>query len=170
MGFSSGGGYALHLDASPLGKMFTRAVLISPMLGPRAPTARSLANAWAQPFLPRIIALVILNKLGIHAFDHLPTLAFAIAPGNPGGLTGIYSFALMLAFGTSDYAADLRNAGSPITVLVGANDELFLADRFEPTVHAVRADVPVVVVPELGHIQMTTDPRAVPAIVAAIRG
>jgi alpha-beta hydrolase superfamily lysophospholipase len=170
MGFSSGGGYALHLAGSPLGKMFARAVLISPMLGPRAPTARSLANAWAQPFLPRIIALVILSRLGIHAFDHLPTLAFAIAPGNPGGLTGIYSFLLMQSFGTSDYAADFRNASAPVTVLVGANDELFLADQFAPTIHAVRPEVPVVVVPELGHIRMTIDPRPVPAIVAAVRG
>ena len=170
LGFSSGGGYALHLAGSPLGKSFARAVLISPMLGPRAPTTRGLSNGWAAPFLPRIIALVILHKLGIHAFDHLPTLAFAIAPGNPGGLTGIYSFLLMQAFGTNDYAADLRNAGSPVAVLVGANDELFLADQFAPTIHAVRQDVPVVVVPELGHIQMTIDPRAVPAIIAAVRG
>jgi non-heme chloroperoxidase len=170
MGFSSGGGYALHLDGSPLGKMFARTVLISPFLGPRAPTARGIANAWVTPFLPRIIALVILNKLGIHAFNHLPTLAFAIAPGNPGDLTAVYSFELMQAFGTSDYAADLRNAASPITVLVGAKDELFIAEQFAPTIHAVRPEVPVIVVPELGHIQMTTDPRAVPAIVAAIRG
>jgi len=170
LGFSSGGGYALHLAGSPLGKSFARAVLISPMLGPRAPTTRGLSNGWAAPFLPRIIALVILHRIGIHAFDHLPTLAFAIAPGNPGGLTGIYSFLLMQAFGTNDYAADLRNAGSPVAVLVGANDELFLADQFAPTIHAVRQDVPVVVVPELGHIQMTIDPRAVPAIIAAVRG
>lgn len=170
LGFSSGGGYALHLDGSPLGKMLARTVLISPMLGPRAPTVRTDAGGWAKPFLPRIIGLVIIGKLGIHAFDHLPTLALAIAPGNPGGLTGIYSFLLMQAFGTSDYAADLRNAGSPITVVVGSKDELFFADRFEPAIHAVRPDVPVVIVPDLGHIQMTTDPRAVPAIVAAIRG
>ena len=170
LGFSSGGGYALHLAGSPLGKSFARAVLISPMLGPRAPTTRGLSNGWAAPFLPRIIALVILHRIGIHAFDHLPTLAFAIAPGNPGGLTGIYSFLLMQAFGTNDYAADLRNVAAPISVLVGANDELFLADQFAPTIHAVRADVPVVIVPDLGHIQMTTDPRAVPAIVAAVKG
>ena len=170
MGFSSGGGYALHLAGSPLGKAFARTVLISPFLGPRAPTVRPNVGGWAKPFLPRIIALVILGKFGIHAFDHLPTLAFGIQPGNPGGLTGIYSFVLMQAFGTSDYAADLRNAPAPVTVLVGTKDELFLADQFEPTIHAVRPDVAVVVVPDLGHIQMTTDPRAVPAIVAAIRG
>ena len=34
MGFSSGGGYALHVAALPLGKTFERAVLLSPMLGP----------------------------------------------------------------------------------------------------------------------------------------
>jgi alpha-beta hydrolase superfamily lysophospholipase len=170
MGFSSGGGYALHLAGSPLGKAFARAVLISPFLGPRAPTVRPDAGGWAKPFLPRIIALVIIGKLGIHAFDHLPALAFAIAPGNPGGLTGVYSFLLMQAFGTSDYAADLRNAGSPVAVLVGGSDELFLAEQFAATIHAVRPEVPVVVVPELSHIPMITDPRAVPAIVAAIRG
>ena len=38
MGFSSGGGYALHVAAPPLGKTFERAVLLSPMLGPFAPT------------------------------------------------------------------------------------------------------------------------------------
>lgn len=170
MGFSSGGGFALHLAGSPLGAMFERTVLLSPMLGPRAPTVRITGDAWAKPFLPRIIGLIILGKLGIHAFDYLPALAFGIAPGNPAGLTGVYSFRLMLAFGTSDYAADLRNAASPIMVLVGAKDELFAADLFAPTIHAVRPDVPVVIVPELGHIQMTADPRAVPAIVAAIRG
>jgi pimeloyl-ACP methyl ester carboxylesterase len=170
LGFSSGGGYALHLAGSPLGGTFERTVLLSPMLGPRAPTVRFTGDAWAKPFLPRIIALVILGKIGIHTFDYLPALAFGIAPGNPAKLTGVYSLRLMLAFGTTDYAADLRNAPSPITVLVGAKDELFAADLFAPTIHAVRPEVPVVIVPELGHIQMTTDPRAVPAIVAAIRG
>jgi non-heme chloroperoxidase len=74
LGFSSGGGFALHLVGSPLGRMFERAVLISPMLGPRAPTARGIANAWATPFLPRIIALAILNKLGIHALESVRRL------------------------------------------------------------------------------------------------
>jgi pimeloyl-ACP methyl ester carboxylesterase len=113
---------------------------------------------------------VILGRLGIHHFDYLPALAFGIAPGNPAGLTGVYSFRLMMAFGTRDYAADLRAAPSPIAVLVGEKDDLFDAKLFAPTVHAVRPDVPVTIVPGLGHIEMTTDPRAVPAIVAAIRG
>jgi pimeloyl-ACP methyl ester carboxylesterase len=170
LGFSSGGGFALHAAATPLGAAFERIVLISPMLGPRAPTVRTGGDAWAKPFLPRIFGLLFLDKLGIRAFDHLPALAFAIAPGNPADLTGVYSFRLMRAFGTWDYAGDLRAARAPIAVVVGAKDQLFAADLFAPTIHAVRADVPVTVVPELNHIEMTTDPRAVPAIVAAIRG
>ena len=53
--------------------------------------------------------------------------------------------------------------------MVGEKDELLTAELFAPTVYPVRADVPVTVVPELNHIEMTTDARAVPAIVAAIR-
>ena len=76
----------------------------------------------------------------------------------------------MNAFGTTDYAADLRNASSPMAILVGEQDELFAASKFPPTIAAIRTDIPVTLVPGLNHIEMTTDPRAVPAIVAAIRG
>jgi non-heme chloroperoxidase len=169
LGLSSGGGYALHAAAA-LGPLFDRTILLAPMLGPRAPTVPTAVNAWARPFLPRIIALFVLGRFGIHAFDHLPALAFAIAPGNPAGLTGVYSFRLMQAFGTSDYAADLRTAPRPIAVIVGENDQLFLAKMFAPTVQGVRPDAAVTVLPGLAHIEVSTDPRAIPTIVAAIRG
>lgn len=170
LGFSSGGGFALHVAASPLGREFARVVLISPMLGYDAPTARPVPSPWAKPYLPRIIALSILGKLGIHAFDGLPVIAFAVAPKDKAILTASYSYRLLLAFGTRDYAADLRDARAPIAVLVGSADELFIAERFPETVKAARPDATVTIVPGLGHIAMTTDPRAVPAILAAIRG
>ena len=170
LGFSSGGGFALHIAATPLGKSFARTVLLSPMLGIDAPTITPSGRDWASVYLPRIIAISILDRVGIHAFDHLPVLAFGIDPRHADVLTGRYSMLLMKAFGTADYVADLRAASSPMTVLVGGQDELFKADAFAPTIAAVRTDVPVVVVPGLGHIQMTTDPRAVPAIAAAVRG
>jgi alpha-beta hydrolase superfamily lysophospholipase len=167
-GFSGGGGFALHASALPLGRSFVRVVLISPMLGVRAPTVKS--RAWAKPFIPRILALLVLNRTGIHAFDYLPVIAFAIPPERVEILTGQYSFRLLRAFYTADYAADLKAAPSPVSVLVGERDELFAAQLFAPTVQAVRPDAMVTVVPELNHIEMTTDARAVPAIVAAIRG
>jgi non-heme chloroperoxidase len=169
LGFSSGGGYALHVAATPLGRMFARTVLLSPMLGPRAPTYRQ-GQMWAKPFIPRIIALMLLNRIGIHAFDHLTVLAFAIDPRRADILTSHYSFLLTRAFATNDYAADLRNASAPISVLVGQEDELFTADKFAPTIGAIRTDVPVTIIPGLSHIELTTDPRAVPAIIAAVGG
>jgi alpha-beta hydrolase superfamily lysophospholipase len=169
MGFSSGGGYALHVAASPLGKMFVRTVLLSPMLGPFAPTTKQ-DQKYARPFIPRILALVVLDRLGIHAFDHLTTLLLAIDPARSDILIGHYSWLLMRAFGTTDYAADVRNAQTPLAVVVGGKDELFAAEKFAPTLAAIKPGIPVTIVPGLSHTGLTTDPSAIPAIVAAVRG
>ena len=169
MGFSSGGGYALHVAATPLGKNFARAVLLSPMLGPFAPTYRPDGN-YAKPFIPRIFALVVLDRIGIHAFDHLTTLLLAIDPSRSDILVGHYSWLLMRAFGTGDYAADVRDTHTPLAIVAGEKDELFYADKFAPTVDAVRPGIPVTVVPGLSHTALTVDPSAVPAILAAVRG
>jgi non-heme chloroperoxidase len=171
MGFSSGGGFALHAAATPLGAAFSRVVLLSPFLGPHAPTVRQdETNTWAKVYLPRLIALAVLDRLGIHAFEHLPVLAFAVLPEQAKFLSPTYSFLLTRAFGSEDYAADLHNANAPLAVLVGSNDELFDASRFAATIDAIRPDTPVVVVPGLDHMGLTLDPRAVPAIAAALRG
>jgi non-heme chloroperoxidase len=171
MGLSSGGGFALHAAATPLGAAFARVVLLSPFLGPRAPTVKEdKVDAWASVYPPRIIALAILDRLGIHAFEHLPVVAFAVLPEQAKFLSPTYSFLLLRAFGTEDYAADLRNAKVPLAVLVGSNDELFDSSRFAPTIDAVRPDTPVVVVPGPDHVGLALDSRAVPAIAAALRG
>jgi pimeloyl-ACP methyl ester carboxylesterase len=148
---------------------FTRTVLLSPMLGPFAPTYKT-HQKYARPFIPRIMALVVLDHVGIHAFDHLTTLLLAIDPARTDILTGHYSWLLMRAFGTNDYAADLRNAQTPLAVVVGEQDELFYAEKFAPTVDAIRPGIPVTIVPGLSHTALTTDPSAVPAILAAVRG
>jgi pimeloyl-ACP methyl ester carboxylesterase len=141
------------------------------MLGPRAPTTRSEVYTWARPYVPRIVALVILGTFGIHAFDDLPVLAFAIPADKEAAahLTAIYSFRLMSAFGTTDYAGDLRDARCPLAVIVGGDDELFAGDQFATTVHAERPDVPVTVIPGLGHVAMMVDRRALDAVIAAIQ-
>ena len=169
MGFSSGGGYALHIAATPLGKSFARTVLLSPMLGAFAPTYRQDGN-YAKPFIPRIIALAVLDHLGIHAFDHLTTLLLAVDPARSDILVGHYSWLLMRAFGTQDYAADVRNAQTPLAVVAGEKDELFYADKFGPTLNAERPGIPATIVPGLSHTSLTVDPSAVPAILAAVRG
>ena len=169
IGFSSGGGYALHVAATPLGRSFARTVLLSPFLGPFVATVKPDAK-YAAPFIPRIVALVALDRVGVHAFDHLTTLRLAVDPARSDILIGHYSWLLMRAFGTRDYAADIRNAHNPLAVVAGEKDELFYADKFAPTADAVRPGIAVAIVPGLSHTGLIADPSAVPAITAAIRG
>ena len=55
--------------ALPQGGAFERVVLLSSMLGIRAPTVKSSADQWARLFMPRILVPLALD---IHAFDYLP--------------------------------------------------------------------------------------------------
>jgi pimeloyl-ACP methyl ester carboxylesterase len=168
-GFSAGGGFSLHSAGTSLGKQFERIVLLSPMLGYRAPTTKQEGSAdLVTPFIPRIIALTILNKFGVHAFDHLQTLAFGDFQRKE--LTPSYSFGLMKGFATSDYANDVRTSGAPLAVVIGANDEFFDANAYAPTLDALRPGIPVTIVPGLTHIGLITDETAVPAILTAVRG
>lgn len=169
IGFSSGGGYALHVAATPLGKTFARTVLLSPMLGAFAPTYNNEAK-YAKPLIPRIIALMLLDRVGVHAADHLTTLLLAVDPARGDMLVGHYSWLLMQDFATRDYAADVRHAQTPLAVVVGEKDELFYAEKFAPTLDAVRPGIPVTIVPALSHTALTTDPSAAPAILAAVSG
>lgn len=169
LGLSSGGGYALHASAAPIGKAFARTVLLAPMLGRNAPTVKPGMYDWASPSVPRIIGLRVLNTFGLRALNGLPVLSFAVMPEHVKMATIEYSYRLWRGFGTADYASDLRGAHSPLAVFVGEKDELFDASRFEPTVHAVRPDAAVMVLPGLSHIELITDPSAIPPIAAAIR-
>lgn len=169
-GFSAGGGFSLHTAATPLGKSFDRVVLLAPMLGPRAPTSKPSDDQapLVTPFVPRIIGLMILNSVGIHAFDHLQALAFGDF-GRP-ELTSNYSFLLMRGFATTGFESDVRNANAPLAVVVGAEDDFFYADRYAPVLNAIKPGIPVTIVPGLAHIPLIIEPEAVPEITKAIRG
>jgi non-heme chloroperoxidase len=169
-GFSAGGGFSLHSAAAPVGKSFERVVLLAPMFGYRAPTSKPPSDQapLVTPFVPRIIGLLILNGIGIHAFDHLQTLAF----GDFGRaeLQSNYSFQLMRGFATGNYADDVRNANAPLAVVIGADDDFFYADRYATTLSAIKPGISVTVLPNLAHIPLIVEPEAVPAITKAIRG
>src|SRR5947208_3507456 len=65
LGHSAGGGFALRVAASPIQTLFARTILIAPYLGPFAPTNRPNSGGWANPDLPRILALAMLRRVGI---------------------------------------------------------------------------------------------------------
>lgn len=168
-GFSLGGGLALRYAGGTQGATIDRTLLLAPMLGPRAPTAREGEDPWARPHLPRIIALSILNRLGVTAFDGLEAIIYATRPGSEKVQTSRYSWRLLRSLLPGDYAALLAGAAGPVHVLIGEKDELFRAERYEATVKAARRDATVTVVPGLGHIALTLDPAGIEAIAAALR-
>ena len=164
IGFSSGGGFVLHAMAGRDEELFDRFIMISPVLPPGAPTLRPATGGWVSLALPRIIVLSVLNRVGIDWFNGLPIFALATAPDVP-DLTSVYSFRLAVDFGAPrDYLAALARSTKPATVLVGGADELFYSDRFAPLLQAARPDLPVIVVPGVGHIGMTVAPTGINAV------
>ncbi|WP_341704749.1 alpha/beta fold hydrolase [Ferrovibrio sp.] len=167
-GFSSGGGFALRIAGSGLAPQFRKFILLAPWLAHDAPTARDGGGdaQWAAPYLPRLVALLLLEKAGLPWFQDLPVLAFARRDGD--GQSYTYSYRLWRNFRPhEDYAADLRAAPSAPVLLVGGADELLVADAFAPLVAGIRSDATVQVLPGLGHMDMIFSETAQRAVVDA---
>lgn len=176
IGFSSGGGFALRIAADPLGRAFDRYVFLSPFLSDDAPTVRrtnvssSDQTAQTQPIWStvdtgRIIGLLILDAMHIHGFDGLPVIHFAVPPGIP-TVTNAYSWRLLQNFGPhKDFMADIRAVSRPVQVFVGQDDQLFLPGKFQEVFDAANENIPVTILPGLGHSDMVTSPEAIEAVV-----
>ena len=169
IGFSSGGGFALRFAGGPYGDRFDGYILLAPFLGPNAPTLRPDAG-WVSLAIPRLIALSLLDGLHVGRFGGLPVVGFALPPelaGDP-GFTPAYSFRLQANFGPHmNWQADLRGIRKPACILIGSDDEIFFADRMAPAIEAVRADIPVEIVPGATHARLVLLPAALRATVAA---
>ena len=186
VGFSSGGGFALRVAAdSSLGLSYDRYVLLSPYLRYDAPTLRTNAakvpelktadsgpvaeQTWAKAFTARIIGLTILNRFGMHAFDGLPVVAFAVPP-NVASVTRSYSLRLQQNFEPhDDYLADIRAVSRPMRIFVGGTDDLFIPEKMQEVFHSQRSDIPVTILPGLRHSDMVTSPEAIQAVVATFQ-
>lgn len=170
IGFSSGGGFALRVAGGRLGSSFSRIILLAPYLRYDAPNERTGTGSggWVSVAVPRIVALSLINQLGITAFNNLPVLAFGLEAGNPYHLTPTYSYRLLTNFQPDDdWLGDLRRTTRPIMAIEGADDELFLADKLQPTLAAGKPGIRVDIVPGTGHIGLTTTPAGTAAIAKA---
>jgi alpha-beta hydrolase superfamily lysophospholipase len=170
VGHSSGGGFVLRIAEGPDAHLFDRFVLLSPVMPYGAVTFRPNVGGWATPFVGRIIALKIVNRLGVSWFNGLTIVTFAVDPHAPVPLDAAYSYRMQANFSAPPGAvARLATVGQPLAVLIGAEDELFYADRYAALIHGVRPDVPVTLVAGVDHMGMVTDKRALNADVTAIR-
>jgi alpha-beta hydrolase superfamily lysophospholipase len=172
LGFSSGGGFALRVAGSPRGVQFDNFLFMAPYIHYKATTNRSGASAaWAAVGIPRMVSLILLNRVGVQHFNDLPVLNFAVAENPKADLVQQYSYALALSFQPPvDYRSVLRSLARPAEVIAGGDDELFFADQYRPLLDdAGRSDIPVKVVPSTGHISLTLSSAGRAAAVAAVQ-
>src|SRR5271166_5375514 len=171
IGHSSGGGFALRIGAGPLGAAFDRFLLLAPYLGYSAPTNRPAEEPglWASPDLPRIIAIVMLGRMGIDWPESLPAIAFANTPEAKMFVTSQYSFRLLQNYAApQDWKSAFEKAKGRIAVVAGADDELMDAQAYERVLAPL--GVPVTILPSVNHMGIVYRPEAIKAIVAAMAG
>lgn len=166
-GHSSGGGFALRMAAGGMNGQIDGLVLLAPYLGHDAPTTRGNSGGWANPDLPRIIALSMLNGVGLTALNGLTSLTFNMPErARDGTETLAYSYRLMTAFGPSRAVTqDIAALGVPTLVIAGARDEAMMADAYKD-VFAGQPDAEVAVVEEAGHLDIVANVEALERIEA----
>jgi alpha-beta hydrolase superfamily lysophospholipase len=167
-GHSMGGGIAqryAQLSDSPAVDGY---LLYAPLLGGGAPTARAefteesgADEPWLKLAVPRIIGLSMLSAVGVTGLNALPT---AVCHVTEGARVGEYSFRALVSTAPLTHAAGLRALDAPVLVLVGSEDEAFVADAY-PSVVEAHARVParVNVVDGANHNGVHHDPRSVAA-------
>jgi pimeloyl-ACP methyl ester carboxylesterase len=165
IGHSAGGGFALRVAGSKIQNLFARTVLLAPYLGYNAPTNQPNSGGWANADTPRIIALMILRRIGIDCCDALPVVAFAVPPNSAESLVPAYTERLRSNFGIHrDFRTDLAGATKPLTIYSGVNDELMLSDKYAEAVRGVTPSVDVKLIEGVNHMGIVSAPAAVTAI------
>ena len=146
------------MAALRLGSRFVGAILLSPYLGHDAPTASPTERGWANVGMPRLLGLLILNRLGVRALNGLPVVAFAVDPATVPNVTPAYSFRLRTNFAPHrDWRRDIASTRGPLLVLVGARDELFQANLCAE-LFAAAPKGRVELLPNIDHMGITDDP------------
>ena len=152
-GHSSGGGLAVRFAGGEYGHLAAAYLLLAPYLGHDAPTVRHNSGEWAAPSVAKIIALSLLNRLGVKGLNGTTVLRFNLPPEyRDGSETLAYSYRLMTGFSPANYRDDLRSIGVPCLFLIGTEDEAFFADRFDSTVRPYAPDAEVATVPGASHL------------------
>ena len=113
--------------------------------------------------LPRIVALSLLDGIGLPWFQGLPAVHFATAAKADNNRTPVYSFRLMASLQLGrDWRATLARIKAPTQIVVGANDELFNAAQFQPLMQSINPRIGVTVVAGEGHLAMIRKPPPMP--------
>jgi non-heme chloroperoxidase len=164
-GHSSGGGLALRFAGGARGGEASAVVLLAPFLSHDAPTTRPNSGGWARPRVGRIVVASLLNGFGIHALDATTVIEFAMPEeARDGTETLAYSHRLNTGFAPRDYAKELAAIDVPLLLLVGSDDEAFVADAYAPTISKSAPAADVRVLPGVSHMGVAVGSGSAEAI------
>jgi pimeloyl-ACP methyl ester carboxylesterase len=180
IGFSAGGSFALRIAAEKVGAEFAGIVAIAPYLGLHDEATRPTnAGGWVSIFAVRCLGLKLLNGVGVHRFDGLPILAFALPPNvEPAGGEPTWSYRMLENFITSGSTSvlpprrtwrdDIKGAEDRLSVVFGAEDAGIDAEKAKSEFAAAAPSVPVTVVDGTGHVGLVRSPEGVSTIVGLV--
>lgn len=168
VGFSAGAGFTFRFAGGPYGTLFDRYVFLAPIL-PGSAAWRPNAGGWVNIALSRLITIAYLGRVGIHWFDGLPVISYAVSADPSRDTTASYSCRLSMNFGAGRlYESYLKNLRRPAVMLVGDADEQVIADQFAPLLQRLGVNIPVTLVPGMKHADMIARPEALQVVVRAI--
>ncbi|MCG2589999.1 alpha/beta hydrolase [Rhodohalobacter sulfatireducens] len=135
-GHSMGGGISLRYAMRDDFPEVDGYLLTAPTLGHTNPTMRTAPadpDESKEPFLKlhieRIIGLSMLNSVGNHEFDSLNVLFFNLPENSP---VTKYSHRSNVSNAPADYRDGLRAVNKPLLIIVGTEDEVMEAAKFQP--------------------------------------
>ena len=179
VGHSSGGGLAIRFAGGQYGEMLNKVVLIAPFLNYDAPTARRAdsgggsgsgegegTNSWAHVLMRRLIGQIMLDSVGITAFNGLPVIQFSFPEHVLTGALGDtatphYSYRLNTSFAPrNDYLADVAKLPE-FLLIAGAQDEVFRSDAYESTLSAVNPYGKYHLLQGVSHLSVIDDAQAI---------
>ena len=169
IGFSSGGGFVLRIAASEMQNSFDKFILLSPFLGPNAPNYKPNSGGWVSVGVPRIVALLALNAVGVKIWNHLTVTQFALSDQAKKFLTPEYDFNLAMNFSVhQNYQEDIRQAKGKVSLIAGELDEAFDTQALSGIVQKAEKNWPVYLLPSLGHIDLILKEEAFDKIIELI--
>lgn len=160
-GHSIGGGLALRYAAGREVPKPAAVLLLSPYVSRKAPSSRPDSGGWAQPRITRFAGIEMLQRFGVHVFDSLPVVEFAVSPSRRDGLeTPLYSWRLFNSvIPRADWEADIARISAPIMVLGAEKDVIFRSEGY-PAAFAGNPKAAVEIVPAVGHFELSLSDEA----------
>jgi non-heme chloroperoxidase len=154
-GHSAGGGTAIRFAGSQYMDCADSYLLLAPHLGPGNPTERP-ADGHRKLHMGRVIILSMLDSIGIKRWHGLTAMEIYKRPEKlHDGMAAKLSFRLLMSRSPMKYKRNLTQLTKPTLVLVGAEDEVFYADRYEELL-GTYTKAHVHIVPEANHDGLLT--------------